>query len=201
GDDDAAAEAIVEALLLLARNSEPGSLDELRVDLPARERLAQRVPQVGRVPEPPRFRGLDGDATPLQVIAGDGSTGMFPENALIEDARLFIDLRERRPVRAATRLLRIRGLQVDASLGRQLLRRLAEALAVELHDELDRVAGRAAAEAVEDLLVGDDIEAGRLLAVEGAQAFPVAARLLQADAALHHRDHVDAVAQLLQLLV
>src|SRR5437868_2978843 len=101
GNDDAAAEAIVEALLLLARNSEPGSLDELRVDLPARERLAQRVPQLGRVPEPPRFRGLDGDATPLQVIAGDGSTGMLPEDALIEDARLFIDLRERRPVRAA----------------------------------------------------------------------------------------------------
>src|SRR5207302_778610 len=102
---------------------------------------------------------------------------------------------------AQPRLLGILRLEIDAGLGGKLLGRLAEALPVELHDELDRVAGRAAPEAVEDLLVGHDVEAGRLLSVEWAEALPVPAGLLQPDAALHHRDDVDTVAQLLQLLV
>src|SRR5947209_5005710 len=135
------------------------------------------------------------------MVACDGAARMFPQDALVEDAGLLVDLGQRRPAGAAARLLGVLRLQVDPGLAGELLGCLAEALAVELHDEFDRVAGGAAAKAVEDPLVGDHVEAGRLLAVERAQPLPVAAGLLQRDPALHHRDHVHAVPQFLQLLV
>jgi len=135
------------------------------------------------------------------MVAGHPPARVLPQDPLVEDAGLLVHLGQRRPAGAAARLLRVLRLEVDARLAGELLGGLAEALAVELHDELDRVPGRAAAEAVEDPLVRHHVEAGRLLAVERAQPLPVAARLLEADPALHHRDHVDAVPQLLQLLV
>src|SRR5205814_4277222 len=124
-----------------------------------------------------------------------------PQDSLVEDAGLFVHFGQRRAARAAFHLFRVGRLQVDSGLAGEVLVRLAEALAVELHDKFDGVARRAAAKAVEDLLVGDDVEAGRLLAMERAQPLPVAPRLLQPDPALHHRDDVDPVAQLLQLVV
>src|SRR5712692_8814507 len=201
GDRQPAPEAIVEALLLLARDAEPRFLYELRVHLAARHRFAQLVPLVRRVSQPPRLGGVHRDAALLQMVAGHPPARVLPQDPLVEDAGLFVHLGQRRPAGAAARLLRVLRLEVDARLAGELLGGLAEALAVELHDELDRVPGRAAAEAVEDPLVRHHVEAGRLLAVERAQPLPVAARLLEADPALHHRDHVDAVPQLLQLLV
>src|SRR6266849_1399226 len=201
GDRQPAPEAIVEALLLLARDAEPRFLYELRVHLAARHRFAQLVPLVRRVSQPPRLGGVHRDAALVQMVAGHPPARVLPQDPLVEDAGLFVHLGQRRPAGAAARLLRVLRLEVDARLAGELLGGLAEALAVELHDELDRVPGRAAAEAVEDPLVRDHVEAGRLLAVERAQPLPVAARLLEPDPALHHRDHVDAVPQLLQLLV
>src|SRR5437763_1459085 len=48
-----AAEAIVEARALLARNAETRLLDEGRVDSLERMGLHQRIPEIRRVPQPP----------------------------------------------------------------------------------------------------------------------------------------------------
>jgi len=60
------------------------------------------------------------------------------------------------------------------------------------HQEAQRVAVHAAAEAMVGLPGGADREAGRLLAVERAQAFVVDAGLLELHVAAHHLDDVDA---------
>src|SRR5207237_1550443 len=75
-----------------------------------------------------------------------------------------------------------------------------EAHAVLLHQEADSVAVHAAAEAVVGLPGGADDEAGRLLAVERAQALVVDARLLERDGAAHQLDDVDAGEQVLDEL-
>src|SRR5207245_9434681 len=92
GNHQSAAEPIVEPLLLLARDAEPCLLDELRVDLAARERLGQRVPQLGRVAETPRLRRFHGDAALLQMVACDGAPRMLPQDALVEAAGLLVGL-------------------------------------------------------------------------------------------------------------
>src|SRR5207248_3560106 len=126
---------------------------------------------------------------------------MLPKDPLVEGARFLVHLAERcAPCRAA-RLLRIGWSQVDAGLACELLDGVAEAPSFHLHHELDRVSRDAAAEAVEHLLVGDDIEAGGLLPVKGAEALPVAPALLQRHAPLHDGDQVHPVPQLLKLLV
>src|SRR5712671_1510717 len=201
GDHQPATESVVQALLPLPWTAEPRFLHEPRVVLAAPEGFAQGVPQFRRVAETPRPGRLHRYAALLQMLAGDRAARVLPEDALVEDAGLLVHLGQRGPPRAAARLLGILRLEVDARLAGELLGRLAEALAVELHDELDRVAGGAAAEAVEDPFVGHHVEAGRLLAVERAEPLPVAAGLLQRHPALHDRDHVHAVPKLLQLVV
>src|SRR5581483_10705781 len=66
-----------------------------------------------------------------------------------------------------------------------------------LHEEGDRVAVRAAAEAVVELLGRAHRERRRLLAVERAAGGEVGAGLLERDVTLDHVDDVDAVEQFL----
>src|SRR5207248_7274255 len=122
------AEPVVQPLLLLARNPEPRLFDERGIDLAARQRLAQRIPQFRRVTQAPRFRGLDGDAARLEVLAREGAARVLPKDALVEYACLFVHLGQRRPARAATRLFGILGFEIDAGLASELLGRLAKAL-------------------------------------------------------------------------
>src|SRR5262249_61967405 len=79
---------------------------------------------------------------------------------------------------------------------RELLHRLDVAEPGVLHQEPDRVAVRAAAEAVVELLRLAHRERGRLLAVERAQPDPVRAALLQRHPARDDGDDVDAVEQI-----
>src|SRR5207302_4325727 len=120
-----------------------------------------------------------GDSALAEVCARDFTLRVLPEHALVEGAGLLVDLRQRGAAGRSARFLRIGGSQVDPCLDGERLDRLAEAASFDLHDELDRVTGDAAAEAVEHLLVGNDVEAGRLLAVERAQPLPVAPAFLQ----------------------
>ncbi|CAM5434678.1 hypothetical protein RLIN73S_01362 [Rhodanobacter lindaniclasticus] len=75
---------------------------------------------------------------------------------------------------------------------RQLLHRVGELQPVVVHQELDRAAVHAAAEAVEELLGRADVERGRALVVERAAGGPLAPGLLQRHPPLDHVDDVDA---------
>ena len=66
-----------------------------------------------------------------------------------------------------------------------------------LHQEAEDVAALAASEAVEDLPVGVDVEARRLLVVEGAESLPVRPGLLQLDVAGDEGDDVRPVSDFL----
>jgi hypothetical protein len=65
------------------------------------------------------------------------------------------------------------------------------------HEEADRVAVRAAAEAVIELLRRADGERRGFLAVEGAEALEIGTALLQLDVARDHVHDVDPIEQVL----
>jgi hypothetical protein len=75
--------------------------------------------------------------------------------------------------------------QRDAEASRQLPHGIGEADLVEELDELEDIAAHAAPEAVEETLVGVDVERWSLLAVKRAETFPRRAGLLEGDAVLH----------------
>ena len=72
--------------------------------------------------------------------------------------------------------LRVGGGDFEPGLGRELLHRVHERQAALVGQEADRVAVRAAAEAMVEALLVVDREAGRLLVVERAAGLPLAAR-------------------------
>ena len=79
-----------------------------------------------------------------------------------------------------------RGLgDIEPGLARQHLHGIHEGAALRLHDEADRVAMRAAAEAMVAVVI--NVEAGAFLVVERAAGFPLPARAHQLDAAADQR--------------
>ena len=86
----------------------------------------------------------------------------------------------------------------EAGLAGQALHRFDEARAVGAHHKADGIAMRAAAKAMEAVVV--DVEAGGLLAMKGAAALPLPAGFQQPDLARHQRLHGGAGAQLVQEL-
>ena len=79
-------------------------------------------------------------------------------------------------VRSARSLrARVGGGDLHPGLGRKLLDRVHERQAAMVGEEADRIAMRAAAEAMVEILVVVDGEAGRLLVVERAAGLPLAA--------------------------
>ncbi len=84
------------------------------------------------------------------------------------------------------------GRDLHAGLLRQLFHGLAKVLALVLHQEGDRAAVGAAAEAMVELLLGADGEGGGLLVVKRATGLVVLPRLAQGDAAVDEVDDVDA---------
>ena len=113
--------------------------------------------------------------------------------------RLLVEVEELLAQRALL-LARARALLVldgDAVALAERLDGLGEGELLGFADERDRVARLAAAEALVEALVHIDVEGGRLLAVERAEALqPRAARLAQGDDA---RDHVGDVHAKLQV--
>ena len=95
-----------------------------------------------------------------------------------------------RPAAGAARVLVARHLHAG-TLG-QLIDRIEELEAVVVHQEADRGAVRAAAEAVIELLGGRDRERGRALVMERAARGVFLALSLQRHAAAHHLDDVGA---------
>ena len=73
---------------------------------------------------------------------------------------------------------------------REFLDGLREGEAVVVHEEAERGAMRAAAEAVVELFVGAHPERGRLLAVEGAASLVLASRFLERHARADQLDDI-----------
>ena len=90
------------------------------------------------------------------------------------------------PLGALT-LLRRGARHFETGLGGEPLHRLRKGEILGLHGEADHVAMRAAAEAMEEALVLDDVERGRLLLVEGAETRELVALADQPHPAADHR--------------
>src|SRR5581483_4359326 len=126
--------------------------------------LAQGAAAVRRVAKREALAGLRGDAAALDVAARGLPGRLLHEQRvvvqrgrLVRAAQAVVGLLARRVAVALQRHARARG---------QLPQRLAELQVVALHDEGKGVAVRAAAEALPGLSLGEDVEGGRLLAVE-----------------------------------
>src|SRR5439155_10191303 len=109
-----------------------------------------------------------------KIIAAAGA-GRRPQLPLVElgrgGERFQLRLLALRPLALLRRLLRHR----DPGLARQPLDRLDKIEIVGAHQKADRIAVRAAAKAVEEALVVDDVKGRRLLVVERAEPGVLAA--------------------------
>ncbi len=161
------------------------------------EVVGEEAPLGGRVAELELVRDLGADAT-LREVRAAGLAALVGEHLAIERGRDLVDIEHRDAFAACApelgRLLDARHLDTEPI--RELLGRLDEALALELHDEVEDVAVLLAAEAVKEALVGRHVERRRLLAVERAQTLPVATRLTQLHVLPDHADDVGRVADL-----
>ncbi len=92
--------------------------------------------------------------------------------------------------------------QGDAGLPREALDRFRERQVVDLHDEVEGVPARLAAEAVVETLAGADLEGRGLLVVEGAEALEVAAaRVAQLEVVGDHGVDRDRVPYRLHVVI
>ncbi len=177
----------------LGRDHESG-LDQLRA-LVVGQHGGQEAPALGRIAQAEGLGDLPRQAAALEVVLR--ALGLA-QLLVVAGGHLVEQVVERGLLLAllggAGALLRaqvfLRHLQ--AGLLRQVLDRLDEADAGVLHQEADRVAMLAAAEAMEELLGRADAEGGRFLAVEGAQPHEVGATLLELHIATDDLDDVDA---------
>src|SRR5439155_27310206 len=92
-------------------------------------------------------------------------------------------------------------LQLDAGPIREQLQGTPEVDLLDLLDEAEEVAPLVAAEAVPGLPLGVDLEAGRLLGVEGAETPQLTASLAQGDVLLDDLDQVQARLDLVDRVV
>jgi hypothetical protein len=153
-------------------------------------RILQRAVAVRRVADGKARAGVGIDATAVQVgtrlvvafqLLLEEAAGRIQRGVLVAAVVLLL---------LAARVVLARHFHADA-LG-QLVDRVEELEAVVVHQEADRGAVRAAAEAVVELLGRRDVEAGRALVVERAARFVFLALALERDARVDHLDDVGA---------
>ena len=187
----------MDALAALVRVGKAG-LDQLAVLVAlCAHGVGQRVEAVRGVAEAEAHDHLRRDAAPEHVVLPALAGGSLQR---------FVEIARRGPVQREKPV----ALQTPVAVGivlrdlhprppREELHRVREGEVLDLHDEVDDAAALAAAEAVIDLLVLVDGEAGRLLAVEGAEAEQVRpAAFGEPDIGAHHVHNVVPVGQLLE---
>src|SRR5262249_38330730 len=157
----------------------------------------QALPVIGRVADAKARGDLAGETAALEIL---DRARRFLQLAAVELHRLLEHAVEVRLALFLLDLLRrarlpFRHLHADA--GGEVLHRVDIAHAAVGHEETDRVAVRAAAEAVIELLGRADGKRRRLLVVERAEAGEVGARFLEAHVARNDFDDVDPVEQIL----
>ncbi len=169
---------------------QPGTIKQLHAPLVLAQCILQRAVAIGRVADRKTRAVFLVHAALVQV----GTRGVAAFQRLLEEARGRIQ----RGVQLAAVVLLLGGARLGIAwyfhahaLG-QLIDRVEELQAVVVHQEADRGAVRAAAEAVVELLGGRDRERGRTLVMERAARRIFLALALQRHAAAHHFDNVGA---------
>ncbi len=195
GDDPPAAvadrehHAIAEAVVALAGvavlHQQAGVEHGLELQVVATQVLEQVVP-AGRGETEAEVAGdLAGQAAALQVVHRGFARGVAFQRLLVElggGAEQRVERRVGRLARRVPASAAFLARHVHAGALGQFLDRLGELQLVVVHDEAERVAAGAAAEAVVELLVRADGERGSLFLVERAAGAVVLAGFLQLDA-------------------
>ena len=207
GEHQAAAELVIEVVGALGAGDEAEFFGEGEAEAFALEVAGEAVPAGlggrGGIAELEGLGGLGGDAAFLLVEAAELALFAGEEDLAVELGGGAGD----RVGLVALDLLGVAGGVLEAGgeldaveLG-QLAGGLEEALALELHDEVDAAAPHAAAEALVAAPFGVDIEAGGALAVEGTAGGEILARALEADVAADQIDDVDPILELLKFFL
>lgn len=210
GDDPPAAvadrehHAIAEAVVALAGvavlHQQAGVEHGLELQVVATQVLEQVVPARRGEAEAEVAGDLAGQAAALQVVHRGLARRVAFQRLLVElggGAEQRVERRVGRLARRVPASAAFLARHVHAGALGQFLDRLGELQLVVVHDEAERVAAGAAAEAVVELLVRADGERGSLFLVERAAGAVVLAGFLQLDARTHHLDDVGAVQQVI----
>src|SRR5205807_1018526 len=169
--------------------------EDLLADLLASPEGEERVPALRRVPEVEALGDGGIDAPPLEVRPRALALRP-PEPVRVEREGELHRAVQRLPLALVPAAAVLR--EVDAGPAGERPDGLGEREPVLAHQEAERVAADAAAEAVEDALRRIHREGRRLLGVKGAEALPVRAGLAQDDELAHEVDQVDAGADLVE---
>ena len=188
GEQQTAAEAIVDARTVLARDDEPGRDQRVFGYALRLQRPQQHVPALGSPAQSEAPGDLGLDAALVEIGAGT-LAARGPQALGVEAGRQIHHAEQLFAARIGRPGSTVLGQRHVGLLG-QCAHRLGEREAVLAHEEAEGVAAHAAAEAVEDALLGIDHEGGRLLAVEGTEALPVLSGLLQIHEAADDFDDV-----------
>ena len=176
-DHQTVAIEIVEAAL--AALDEPGLLGEREIDAFALQFRGEPIPAIGRVTELELPDRLGTDPAPRTVRAARLAFRFREQDAMEILRGHVVCVVDRFFFAAHARLRRIFGLEFDPGALRQHAHRIDEVdVVVQLH-EPDHVAGRVAAEALEEPAVGVDVKRRGLLAVKRAQSDQIVAALAQ----------------------
>ena len=172
-------------------DDQPQLEEELPLLLRPAEGLEEAVLAGEGIPEAEPLPGLSADPPPLEVTAGS-SSGRSLQVPLEGRGRPLIDLPELGEP-GVGRALSERG-ELHPCLPGQSLHGLPEGEPLDLHQEFEDVPALAAAEAVEQLPLRVDRQAGALVGMEGADGDPVLPAPLQGEVAGEDLDHIDPVA-------
>ncbi len=171
-DHQPAAEAVVALLAAFLRLDEHAGLDELvfaemssarlrALRLSGASPMPKRATVAWSMPRRLRYSRASAPARPCSCSAYHLATSPMTSVRVAVRSAAFVRSR-------------VGGGDVEAGLGRELLDRIHERHAAIVGEEADRVAMRAAAEAMVETLVIVDGEARRLFVVEGAAGLPLA---------------------------
>ena len=201
GEHQAAMEAVVVVIgpaTLLGRGEDADGDELLGGEAVLRGPGEDGALAVGRVADAEALGRFAVELAGGEVVAGLGGLGDLAEAALVEGGELGVDAEEEA---AGDGLVVLGHVERDAAALGEETDGVDEGHAVRHHQELEDVAVRAAAEAVEGAAGGGDDEGGRLLLVEGAAGLEVGRGALERDARADELDDVRPSANLLQGLL
>src|SRR5262245_12614718 len=156
----------------------------------------EMIPALGRVAEPEGARGFAGDPAAVEVGAGTLRLRPLPEPRL-EAARRPLEEGEKSVPRACFSCVLVSRQGNASALGEEA-HRLGELQAIVPAQELERVATRATAEAVEEVEFRVNGEGGRLFLVERAEPLPPLAGALERHDCPHEVHEIHAGPDLVQ---
>ena len=189
-----AAQPVVVAVAALARREQARLLAHRAVDLLGAQCVGHGVPAVRCVADAELAHVVERHAAALEVLAGALAFRRC-ECIDVEALRDFVGLVDLLGDAARLGVTALFG-DLDAAVAGEGAHGLGEGEVLVLHQETDGIAADLTAEAVERLAFGIDVEGGRLLVVEGAEAYVVPTGLLELYVAPDEVDDVDAAADL-----